>query len=127
MNPLNYLHLEQAKIDIRGSQIALYCTFDPETRVHSTIVFNFQDGRWRKVIEEPIHRVKETLEVKGKVGFGRDPFCVQAVFLTSALRWWNNVLSSFNDQLIAYVCFPNSKHLRLGNLSSSIIGRNAFS
>ncbi|RFU25086.1 hypothetical protein B7463_g11250, partial [Scytalidium lignicola] len=33
---------------------------------------------------------------------GQDPFYAQAILVTSALRWWNNALGSFNDQLIAY-------------------------
>jgi hypothetical protein len=104
MNPLNYLHLPRSEVDIRGSQIAMYFLFNPDDKVCSTIVFNFQDGRWSRVVEEPILRVKEALQESCKNGSGRDPFYVQAVFLTSALRWWNNALNSFNDQLIAYVC-----------------------
>jgi hypothetical protein len=104
MNPLNYLHLGQPEaVDIRGSQIAIYFLFNAHTNVRSTLVFNFQDGRWRKVVEEPILRVKEALEEGRKNGCAQDPFYIQSVFLTSALRWWNNALNSFNDQLIAYV------------------------
>jgi acyl carrier protein phosphodiesterase len=104
MNFLNYLHLAHPKVDIRGSQIAIHFIFNPETKVDSTIVFNFHDGRWRTVVEEPIQAVKEALEWGNQNGSERDPFYIQAVFLTTALRWWNNALSSFNDQLIAYVC-----------------------
>jgi hypothetical protein len=103
MNPLNYLHLPSPGVDIRGSQIAIYFHWNPEIRMSSTIVLNFQDGRWWKVIEEPISRVKEALETAAKNNSGQDPFHIQAIFLTSALRWWNNALNSFNDQLIAYV------------------------
>ena len=103
MNPLNYLHLAQPAVDVRGSQIAIYFTFDPNTSTSSTIVINFQDGRWSKVVEEPILRVREGLEQGNRNGCGQDPFVIQAVLLTSALRWWSNVLSSFNDQLISYV------------------------
>lgn len=107
MNPLNYLHLAQSAVDVRGSQIAIYFTFDPYTRTSSTIVINFQDGRWSKVVEEPILRVREGLEQGNRNGCGQDPLVIQAVLLTSALRWWSNVLSSFNDQLISYVSFTN--------------------
>lgn len=102
MNPLNYLHLAKPEVDVRGSHIAIYYRFDQDTESSSTIVFNFQDGRWRRVVEEPILRVKETLERASKDSSRRDPFYTQAVFLTSALRWWNNALNSFNDQLITY-------------------------
>ena len=108
MNPLNYLHLAQPAVDVRGSQIAIYFTFDPNTRTSSTIVLNFQDGRWSKVVEEPILRVREGLEQGNRNGCGQDPFIIQAVLLTSGLRWWSNVLSSFNDQLISYVIFVSS-------------------
>ena len=107
MNPLNYLHLAQPAVDVRGSHIAVYFTFDPNTRTSSTIVLNFQDGRWSKVVEEPILRVREGLEQGNRTGCGQDPFIIQAVLLTSALRWWSNVLSSFNDQLISYVGIDN--------------------
>ena len=103
MNPLNYLHLAQPAVDVRGSSIAIYFTFDPKTRISSTVVLNFQDGRWSEVIEKPILRVKEGLEQGKRNGCGQDPFVIQAGLLTSALRWWSNVLSSFNDQLISYV------------------------
>ena len=107
MNPLNYLHLAQPTVDVRGSQIAIYFTFDPKIRTSSTVVLNFQDGRWSKVVEEPILRVRESLEQGNRNGCGQDPFVIQAVLLTSALRWWSNVLSSFNDQLISYVSIDN--------------------
>lgn len=103
MNPLNYLHLPKPEVDIRGSHIGICFLFNPGSGLCSTIVFNFQDGRWSKVVEEPILRVKEALEEGCKTSSERDPFYVQAVFITSALRWWNNALCSFNDQLITYV------------------------
>ena len=104
MNPLNYLHLAKPGVDIRGSQVAMYFLFNAESNVSSTLIFNFQDGRWRRVVEGPIVRIKEALAEAQKDGCGRDPFFIQAVFLTSALGWWNNALNSFNDQLIDYVC-----------------------
>ncbi|OCK94767.1 uncharacterized protein K441DRAFT_659662 [Cenococcum geophilum 1.58] len=102
MNPLNYLHLSKHEVDVRGSQIAIYFRYNRDTDKSSTIVFNFQDGRWKRVVEEPILRIKETLEGDCRDCSARDPFYTQAVFLTSVLRWWNNALNSFNDQLIAY-------------------------
>lgn len=105
MNPLNYLHLSQPEVDIRGSKIAIYFVFNSDTGISSTLVFNFQDGRWRKIVEEPIARLKEVFGGCQKSGFGRDPIYIQSVILTSALRWWNNALNSFNDQLIFYVSY----------------------
>jgi hypothetical protein len=105
MNPLNYLHLSHPDVDIRGSHIAIHFSFHVETKTSSTVVLNFQDGRWWKVIEEPISRIKESMTVASRSNSGHDPFHTQAVFLTSALRWWSNALNGFNDQLIAYVCF----------------------
>ncbi|KAH8743418.1 hypothetical protein BGZ57DRAFT_980425 [Hyaloscypha finlandica] len=102
MNPLNYLHLSHPDVDIRGSHIAIQFRFHVETKTSSTVVLNFQDGRWWKVIEEPISRIKESMTVASRSNSGHDPFHTQAVFLTSALRWWSNALNGFNDQLIAY-------------------------
>jgi hypothetical protein len=119
MNPLNYLHLAHPKVDVRGSQVALYFIYDKTLNLSTTMVINFQDGRWSKIIEEPMSRVLECL-TDTRSNFGQDPFFVHAVYLTSALRWWNNALQSFNDQLIAYVskptlhlmifCLPNNQH-----------------
>ena len=86
---------------------AIYFTFDPNTRTSSTVVLNFQDGRWSNVIEEPILSVREGLEQGNRNGCGQDPLIIQAVLLTSALRLWSNVLGSFNDQLISYVGSDN--------------------
>lgn len=107
MNPLNYLHLAHPAVDVRGSQIAIYFTFEPKFRTSSTVVVNFQDDRWSKVVEEPILRVREGLGQENRNDYGQDPFAIQSVLLTSALRWWSNVLSSFNDQLISYVSIDN--------------------
>ncbi|PMD22291.1 hypothetical protein NA56DRAFT_98631 [Hyaloscypha hepaticicola] len=104
MNPLNYLHLAHpdGDIDIRGSKIAVYYTFNPDTEQAFSFVFNFQDGRWKKVVEEPILRLREMYRGCNSVDLGRDPIYLQTAILNSVLRWWNNLLNSFNDQLIAY-------------------------
>ncbi|KAH7327541.1 hypothetical protein BKA65DRAFT_68732 [Rhexocercosporidium sp. MPI-PUGE-AT-0058] len=102
MNPLNYLHLSGPGVDIRGSCIAIHYFYDEGKKVGSTVVFNCQDGRWWKVVEEPVVRIKECMGMVGKGAGGHDPFCTQAVWLTSAVRWWGNALNSFNDQLIAF-------------------------
>jgi hypothetical protein len=54
-------------------------------------------------VEEPRRRIQETLERVGIAGSEEDPFFVHVVFMTSALRWWRNVLDSFNNQLISHV------------------------
>jgi hypothetical protein len=119
MNPLHYLHLSQPGVDIRGSHIAVYFVWNTHTKASSSIVFNFQDGRWWRIVEEPISRIKEALGSAVRNGFGHDPFYIQGVFLTSALRWWNNALNSFNDQLIAYV---NNSHIMLEFILNSLTG-----
>jgi hypothetical protein len=102
MNPLNYLHLAHPRVDVRGSQIGVYFLHNKHSKLSTTIVINFQDGRWSKVIEEPITRTTECLK-DSRSKFGQDPFFIHSIYLTTALRWWNNALQSFNDQLIAYV------------------------
>lgn len=112
MNPVNYLHLTHPDIDIRGSKIAVFYSFSATTSKAFSLVFNFQDGRWKKVVEEPILRLREIFQTRNLVGLGRDPVYLQTTILNSVLRWWNNSLHSFNDQLIAYVSirpFPISE------------------
>ena len=123
MNPLNYLHLSKPEIDIRGSHIGVYFRFDENNRKSSTLVINFQDGRWRRIIEEPMMRIKESLEEKEGGDAGRDPFYLQTIFVTSILRWWSNVLNSFNDQLIAYV--SASPNISRPNTKPGLGGRDA--
>lgn len=103
MNPQNCLHLLHPDVDIRGFKIAIYYLFRKETNEATSVVFNFQDGRWRKAIEEPIVRIRDIYRGCESVHLARDPVYVQTAFLSSVLRWWNNSLNSFNDQLIAYV------------------------
>jgi hypothetical protein len=103
MNPLNYLHLVHPDVDIRGSKIAVYYLFNTETDQAFSVVFNFQDGRWKKVVEEPILRLRDIYRGCDSASLGRDPVYLQTAILNSVLRWWNNSLNSFNDQLIAYV------------------------
>ena len=69
----------------------------------TTVVLNFQDGRWSKVIEEPINRINESLRVRSQSGVSNNPLFDHIIYMTSALRWWSNALNSFNDQLIDYV------------------------
>jgi len=103
MNPSNYLHLPHPEVDIRGSKIAVYYLFNASLKHASVLVINFQDGRWKKVVEEPILRLRDIYRGCDNKDFGRDPFHLQTAVFSSVLRWWSNSLNSFNDQLIAYV------------------------
>lgn len=102
MNPLNYLHLAHPNVDVGGSQITLYFVHNKVSQLSTTLVINFQDGRWDRIVEEPMSRIKECL-TDTRSNFRQDPFFVHSVYLATALRWWNDALQSFNDQLIAYV------------------------
>lgn len=104
MNPLNYLHLTGPEVDIRGSKVAVhYLLRHGDTDESVAVVFNFQDGRWKKVVEEPIVRLKNAYRDCNSAHLGRDPIYLQMAILNSVLRWWNNSLNSFDDQLISYV------------------------
>ncbi|KAH8890696.1 hypothetical protein GQ53DRAFT_794693 [Thozetella sp. PMI_491] len=103
MNPINYLHLDGPNVDIRGSKIALHYWAGEDDRGSSkAVVFNFQDGRWKRVVEEPIFRLRDSYQDCQSRRLGRDPIHLQMAIFNGALRWWNNSLSSVDDQLIAY-------------------------
>ncbi|RYC88374.1 hypothetical protein BFJ63_vAg8772 [Fusarium oxysporum f. sp. narcissi] len=103
MNPINYLHLDAPNVDVRGSKIALHFWVDGGGRGSpKAVVVNFQDGRWRRVVEEPIFRLRDSYQDCESRRLGRDPIYLQMSVFNSALRWWNNSLSSVDDQLIAY-------------------------
>ncbi|KAH7157288.1 hypothetical protein B0J13DRAFT_167676 [Dactylonectria estremocensis] len=103
MNPINYLHLDGPNVDVRGSKIALHFWADGEDRGSTkAVVFNFQDGRWKRVVEEPIFRLRDSYQDCQSWRLGRDPIHLQMAIFNSALRWWNNSLSSVDDQLITY-------------------------
>jgi hypothetical protein len=105
MDPFHYLHLESEKLDIRGSQIGILFQCEASKRTTNVLAISLQDGRWSKTVEEPQRRIKETLNHLGIPACEEDPFFVHLVYLTSVLRWWRNALDSFNNQLIAHVCF----------------------
>lgn len=102
MNPFHYLHLPAADLDIRGSQIGLFFQYNAQSRSTSVITINFQDGRWAKLVEGLQHRVKESMEHNQTVNIDGDPFFVHSIYLSSIIRWWQNSLRSFNEQLIEY-------------------------
>lgn len=99
MNPFHYLHLPNMEVDIRGSQIAIHISHDTQKEATTVICFNFIDGRWAKLVEEPQARISEALRDPRTP---RDPMFVHLVCLTSIARWWNHALHSVNEQLIAY-------------------------
>lgn len=103
MNPLHYIHLPDAEVDIRGSQIAILSRYSADGKSTITLTFNFIDGRWRKSVEEPKRRLLEMSSHSSKLDLDEDPFHIHAIYFTSTLRWWMNALSSVNEQLIAYV------------------------
>ena len=103
MNPRNYLHLPDTKLDIRGCPIALYFRCDVERKSTVIIAINFMDGRWAKTVEEPQSRIKEVLEQPGRQASDGAGSFASLIYLTSITRWWANALNTVNEQLIAYV------------------------
>jgi len=103
MDPFHYLHLENERLDIRGSQIGIIFQCDASKGAATLLAISLQDGRWSKIVEEPQRRIKETLEHLGTTACEEDPFFALLVYLTSVVRWWRNALDSFNNQLIAHV------------------------
>jgi len=99
MNPFHYLHLPDEEVDIRGSQIAMYVCHDSRTDATTVICFNFMDGRWLGIIEEPQIRMSEALK---HPNVPPDPISMHLVCFTTVMRWWNHALHSVNEQLIAY-------------------------
>jgi hypothetical protein len=103
MNPYHYVHLPDMDVDVRGFCIALYTNHDSTTGNSNFVVFNFAQGRWAKVVEEPQKRVAAAIAHSAKNGQKLSPYFLHLVYLTSVSRWWTNVMSSVYDQLIAYV------------------------
>lgn len=101
LNPFHYLHLEQAEVDIRGSQIALYARFNPKKKSSHVLAISLLDGRWKKIVEQPQSRIHESLNIVHRDIF-ESPFFVFVIYLTTALEWWINALHSFDQQLIAH-------------------------
>lgn len=67
------------------------------------LAVNFIDGRWPKTAQEPESKIKEVLGDAEQFCLKSDPFFIQLIYLTSAMRLWTNALNSIHDQLIAYV------------------------
>lgn len=103
MNPFHYVHLPDVEVDIRGSSIAVYSSHDPAAGNSIFVVFNFLQGRWAKVAEEPQVRIAEAIAHSNNRNQPLSPYFLHLIYLTSISRWWSNIMSSFNDQLIVYV------------------------
>jgi hypothetical protein len=97
------LHLPDAEVDIRGSSIAIYSSYDTKSENATFMVFSLMDGRWAKVVEEPRVRIEDTIKHFTKIGQARTEQFPHLIYLSSASRWWTNALSSVNEQLISYV------------------------
>ena len=106
MDPFHYIHLSDAHVDIRGSHIGLFVRQNRRVGTTTAVVVNFLDGRWSRIVDEPIVRVKEAIKSRGDGDAVADPSFVHLIYLSSVIRWWNNVLLSFNQQLIAHVGSP---------------------
>lgn len=103
MDPFHYIHLSGAKADIRGSYIGLYTRHNFRTRETTVISINLLDRRLRDLIEEPLNRVCEAVRRRSGGETTISPYFILVVYLSSALRWWNNVLFCFNQQLVMHV------------------------
>lgn len=103
MDPFHYIHLGGAKVDIRGSHVAIYMLRDAKTSKSVVVVVSLLDGRWGNVVEEPLARVRETLAGTGKTNHFRGPLFVLLIYLSAILQWWNNVLWCFHKQLVMHV------------------------
>jgi hypothetical protein len=69
----------------------------------SVVVVNMLDGRFKSLIEEPLVRARNAIQRRSGTGEPMSAFWVHFIYLSSALRWWNNVLACFNRQLIMHV------------------------
>ncbi|SPJ71034.1 uncharacterized protein FTOL_00762 [Fusarium torulosum] len=103
MNPFHKLHLPDLKLDIHRSCVAIFSRVDPISRQSTFFTVDFMHGHWPRIALEPKTRLQEVYKGQSdsEPAFGRE-FRVHLVYLSSATRWWTNVLNSVNEQLIAY-------------------------
>lgn len=102
MDPFHYIHLSGAQVDIRGSHIGLFIQHNTSTRGITVIAVNLLDSRLRDLIEEPLVRIKEAIKQRSSMGLVISSRFIHLIYLSSALRWWNNVLLCFNQQLVMH-------------------------
>jgi hypothetical protein len=103
LDPFNYIHLSGAKADIRGSYIGLFIRRNIRAGRTTIISFNLLDYRLQDLIEEPLSRVRDTTRRSSGTGLAISPRFIHLIYLSSALRWWNNVLLCFNQELVMHV------------------------
>jgi hypothetical protein len=111
MNPSQYLHLNNCGVDIRPSKIVMYHHHDSKAHSTNILCFDFQDGRWHSLAEEPLVRAKEVLKISASRKEKEHAFFMHNIILTSAANWWRTALKNFNTQLIEYVCPNQTDHL----------------
>ncbi|KAF2802175.1 uncharacterized protein BDZ99DRAFT_429058 [Mytilinidion resinicola] len=98
MDPFYYIHLKEVGEDIRGSHIAIYIHHDQSSKSTSVVAVNFQDRRWTHFINTPFSSVREELRI---AKLQPDPLCAHVAYLNNLIMWWNDVLYTFNRELIA--------------------------
>ncbi|KAI1635373.1 hypothetical protein F4809DRAFT_614503 [Biscogniauxia mediterranea] len=102
MDPFNYIHIGGAKVDIRGSHVAIFLRRLDNTGRSVVVIISLLDGRWGNVVEQPLARVKETLNREAETTDPQGPLFVLLIYISSILQWWNNVLSCFHKQLVIH-------------------------
>lgn len=103
LDPFHYIHLSGAKADIRGSYIGLFTRHAPSEGGTTVISVSLLDHRLRDLIEEPLKRTRGAVLQASGAGLAVNPHFVHLIYLSSALRWWNNVLLCFNQELVMHV------------------------
>ncbi|KAH6890269.1 hypothetical protein B0T10DRAFT_314938 [Thelonectria olida] len=102
LDPFHYIHLSGAKADIRGSYIGLFTQYAPHQGGTTVACFSLLDHRLRDIIEEPLSRVRGAVRRWSGMGLTINPHFIHLVYLSSVLRWWNNVLLCFNQELVMH-------------------------
>ncbi|KAH7305322.1 hypothetical protein B0I35DRAFT_484072 [Stachybotrys elegans] len=102
MDPFHYIHLSGMEVDVRGSHIGLFTSHDNSSGATSLVVINLLDNRLHRLIEEPLKRVRSAIVRRSDSKEPMNPWFAHLIFLSSALRWWNNVLFCFNQQLVKH-------------------------
>ncbi|KAK3299787.1 uncharacterized protein B0H64DRAFT_1026 [Chaetomium fimeti] len=99
-DPSGYLHLETVMKDVRSSSIAIHMRHGQQTT--TALCIDSQDGRWFEYLDKPYVRLKEVLG-QGERGIEsvECPCALHLVILSSAERWWQEVIKGFNNEVLA--------------------------
>ena len=100
-NPMSYLHLDSGAVDIRPSRIAVFLRQEAG-QTHAVCV-DFADGRYHEFLEEPLERMRESLQFSLRRGKKESAIALHTVLFSSAARWWQDVLSHTRVQLMQHV------------------------